>query len=111
MGDQAHDLELTVLLKTKTKTKIILECDAISRRHAVNACMWAHLEAFVLEDFLDGDVITFLGSPDELCLENDTEGTVSNDLAIGVGDLFLVTGPTVGGDDFHDLVGVVDRCR
>jgi hypothetical protein len=64
-------------------------------------------EALVLEDLLDGNVFT-VAAIEKLCLEDDTEGSVADDFAVGVGDVFGLSGLSVGGNDFDYLVGLVD---
>ena len=70
-----------------------------------------HLESLVLQDLLDGNILTIIRARDELCLEDDAEGAVSDDLAVGVGDVTELAGLSVGGLDLDDLAGVVDGCR
>jgi hypothetical protein len=41
-------------------------------------------------------------------LEDDTEGAVADDFAVGVGNIFGLSGLSVGGNDFDYLVGLVD---
>ena len=77
MGDEFHDLELAIL------------------------------EAFVLEDLLDGDV-GVAGLVEEPCLEDDAEGAVADDFAVGVGEISLGVGFAIGCDDLDDLAGIVD---
>ena len=67
-----------------------------------------NLEALVLKDLLDGNILTILGPTDEPCLEDDTKRAISDDLAASVGDFFLVTRLAVGCDHSCNLVGVVD---
>ena len=67
-----------------------------------------NLEAFVLEDFLDGDVITFMCTSDETGLEDNAKGAVSDDLAVGIGQVLLVTRLSVRSNDLDVLVGVFD---
>ena len=45
---------------------------------------------------------------DKPSLENDTEGAISNNLAISVGDFLLVARLSVGSYDFDDFVRVID---
>lgn len=45
------------------------------------------LETFVLQDLLDGDVFAFFWRANEFCLKNDTERTISDDFAVGVGEV------------------------
>lgn len=67
-----------------------------------------NLEALVLENFLDGDVITISRTADEPCLKDDAEGAIAYDFAVCVGDFFLVACSAIGGDYSNDLVRVVD---
>ena len=45
---------------------------------------------------------------EESRLEDDAEGAVSYDLAIGIGEVLLVAAFAVGGDDLDDLAGIID---
>ena len=67
-----------------------------------------YLEAFVLEDLLDGNLRVAFRLVNELGLEDDSEGAVADDLAVGIDEILDVTSLAIGGDDFDDLVGVVD---
>lgn len=68
------------------------------------------LEPLVLQDLLDGNIVTGFCLRDELCLEDDTEGAVSDDFAVCIGNVHCVARLSFGGDDFDDLPGVVDGC-
>jgi len=46
-----------------------------------------YLEPLILQHLLNRDVRSFLRTAGKLCLENNTEGAVSDDLAVGVGDV------------------------
>lgn len=69
-----------------------------------------NLEPLVLENLLDGNIVTRFRLRDELCLEDDTEGAISDDLTVGVGDVRVLASLSVGCDDFDDLPRVVDGC-
>lgn len=64
-----------------------------------------------MEDLLDSDFGIGLGLVNELGLEDDTEGTVADDLAVGVDEILDVAGSAIGGDDADDLAGVIDGWR
>ena len=66
-----------------------------------------HLEPLVLQDLLDGNVWV-AGLVEESCLEDDTEGAVSYDLAIRIGEVLLIPALAVGGDNLDDLAGIID---
>ena len=66
-----------------------------------------HLEPLVLQDLLDGDV-TISWIVQQSRLEDDTKGTVSDDFAVGIGDLPLVAGLAIRGDDLDDLARIID---
>ena len=68
---------------------------------------WTHLEPFVLQNLLDRDV-TIGVIVEQSCLENDTKGTVSDDLAVCIGDFALFSTLAIRGDDLDDLARVVD---
>ena len=66
-----------------------------------------HLEPLVLQHLLDRDVwVTLL--LEESRLEDDTKGAVSYDLAIGIGEILLVSRFAVRGDDLDDLAGIIN---
>lgn len=62
-----------------------------------------------MEDLLDGDVATLLRPANKSGLEDDAKGSITDDFAICVGNVFLVTGLAIGGDHFNDLVWVMLR--
>lgn len=70
MTDDAHDLELAILRFGQQQ-----------QLAATDSTGGAHLESFVLKDTLDGGI--FVGGG-QLGLEDDTEGTVADNLALGV---------------------------
>lgn len=41
-------------------------------------------------------------------MEDDTEGTVSDDFTVCIGEFFLVACFAIGGDDLDDLARIVD---
>lgn len=62
-----------------------------------------------MEDLFDGNVL-IPGLVEEAGLEDDAEGAVANDFAVGVLELLLATARlALVGDDLDDLVGVIDR--
>ena len=67
-----------------------------------------HLEAFVLKDVLDGDVTDGVGVLEEFCLEDDAEGAISDDFAVGVDEITGLSRLAVGSDDLDDLARIVD---
>ena len=70
-----------------------------------------HLEPLILQHLLNRDVRSFLRTTGELCLENNTEGAVSDDLAVGVGDVSRFACLSIRSDDFDDLSRVIDGCK
>ena len=68
----------------------------------------ADLEAFVLQDLLDGDVADGVGVLKELRLKDDTKRAIADDFAVGVDEITSVSGLAVGGDDLDDLAWIVD---
>ena len=54
-----------------------------------------HLEPLILQHLLNRDVGSILRTTGELCLENNAEGAVSDDLAIGVGDVSCFAGLSI----------------
>lgn len=51
-----------------------------------------YLEPLVLQDSLDGSVLAAGG---HLGLKHDTEGSIADDLALGVGDLLVLAGQAI----------------
>lgn len=66
-----------------------------------------HLEPLILQNLLDRDVLV-AGLIEESGLEDDTEGAISYDLAVGIGEVLLVASLAIRGDDFDDLAGIID---
>ena len=66
-----------------------------------------HLEPLVLQDLLDRN-IWVARLIEESRLKDDSEGSVSYDLAIGIGEIFLVSRLAVGGDDLDDLTRIIN---
>ena len=54
-----------------------------------------HLEPLILQHLLNRDVRPFLRTTGELCLEHNAEGAVSDDLAVGVGDVSRFAGLSI----------------
>lgn len=73
-----------------------LHCEATETRRT-------HLEAFVLQDFLDGNVLLVFGDAEELGLEDDAKGTVPDDFAIGILDVPRVATLSIGRDNLDDF--------
>ena len=67
------------------------------------------LEPLVLQDRLDRD-ITIGSIVKQPRLEHDTEGAVSDDFAVGIGDFSLVAALAVGGDNLDDFARIIDSC-
>ena len=65
------------------------------------------LEPLVLQDLLDRD-FAVAGLVEQPGLEDDAEGAIADDFAVGVGEISLVAALAVGGDDLDDLTGIVD---
>ena len=70
----------------------------------------ACLEPLVLQDLLDGDVTDGVGVLEEFCLEDDAEGAIADDFAVGVDEITGLSRLAVGSDDLDDLAGIVDGC-
>ena len=70
-----------------------------------------HLVPLILQHLLNRDVGSILRTTGELCLENNTEGAVSDDLAIGVGDVSCFAGLSIRSDNFDNLPGVINSCK
>jgi hypothetical protein len=70
-----------------------------------------HLETFVLQDLLNRNVLSIFRRTNQLGLEHDPEGAISNDLAITIRDLFGFAGLAFRGNYLDDLVRIVDGCN
>ena len=64
----------------------------------------AHLKAFVLQDFFDGNVFELFGNINQPSLKDYAKGSVSDDSTIGVSYVLLSTCTTIWSNDF-DLLG------
>ena len=69
----------------------------------------ANLEAFVLEDLLDSNILFVLGHVEETGSKYDAKGAIANDLAVCIRDLLLVAGLSVRSDDLDYPRGVIYR--
>jgi hypothetical protein len=67
------------------------------------------LEALVLENLLDSNLLFVLGHVEETGGKYDAKGAIANDLAVCVRDLLLFAGLAVGGDDLDYPRGVIYR--
>jgi hypothetical protein len=68
-------------------------------------------EAFVLQDFLDGDFLLSGGmdrADDELGTEDDAKGAVPDDVGAGVADLALLACSAITGQDLDEFVRFID---
>jgi len=54
-----------------------------------------HLESLILQYLLNRDVGSIMRTTGELCLEYNAEGAVSDDLAVGVGDVSRFAGLSI----------------
>ena len=70
-----------------------------------------HLEPLILQHLLNRDVRPFLRTTGELRLEHNAKGAISDDLAVGVGDVSRFAGLSIRSDDFDDLPRVIDGCK
>ena len=70
----------------------------------------AYLEPLVLQNLLDGDVADRVRVLEEFCLEDDAEGAIADDFAVGVDEITGLSRLAVGSDDLDDLAGIVDGC-
>ena len=67
------------------------------------------LEALILENLLDSNVLFVLGHVEETSGKYDAKGAIAYDFAVCVRDLLLVAGLSVGSDDLDYPCGVVYR--
>ena len=65
------------------------------------------LEALVLKNLLDGNVLFFLRYIKEAGGKYNAKGAIANDLAVCVRDLLLFAGLAVGSDDLDYPRGVI----
>jgi len=96
MRDESHDLQFTVLLSGLEKKKGGVRGKGTD------------LEALVLQDLLDSNILALLWRADDFCLKDDSKGAIADHLAVCVDEVSLVSGLAVGGNNFDDLVWVVD---
>lgn len=92
MTNDAHDLELTILWPGQHGLD------------ATDPAEKAHLESLVLEDTLDGGIFVGRG---QLGLEDDTKGTISDNLALSVLQILRLASFAILNllpDDFWDKV-------
>lgn len=68
----------------------------------------AHLEPLVLQNLLDGNILAILWCGNNPCLENNTEGAITDDFAMAVGYLPMITCFAIGSNDLDDFRGIVD---
>ena len=69
------------------------------------------LEALILEDLLDCNILIVLGHVEEAGSKYDAKGAIANDFAVCVRDLLLLAGFAVGSDDLDYPRGVICRWR
>lgn len=68
-----------------------------------------YLEPFVLQNLLDRNVtVWWHGIVQELCLEDDSEGTISDDFAVGILEVPGVSRLAVRCDYFDHFARIVD---
>ena len=63
----------------------------MERRNKTNM----HLEPLILQHLLNRDVRSILRTTGELCLEYDAERAISDDLAVGVGNVSRLAGLSI----------------
>jgi hypothetical protein len=59
-----------------------------------------YLKPLVLEDLLDGSILVVA---DQLCLKDNSKGTVANDFAVGIGKLLRLSRLALVGHDLDNL--------
>jgi hypothetical protein len=120
LGDVLEDkVEEDFILLVAIRVEESLEIDYVGVLDNPHDLKLAVLEALILQDLLDGNFIALFagtfgrfraGWCYEFCLENNTETSVPDDFAVGVGDLSLLSGLAVRGKNLDDLVGIIERC-
>lgn len=68
----------------------------------------AHLEPLILQNLLDGDILAILWCRNNPCLEDDTEGAITDDFAMAIRYLPMITCFTIGSNDLDDFRGIVN---
>ena len=68
-----------------------------------------NLEALILEDLLDSNILIVLGHVEEAGSKYDAKGAIAYNLAVCVRDLLLFAGLSVGSDDLDYPRGVICR--
>lgn len=103
-----HKVEVHFIFLVTIGIKVCFQIDDVWMGNKAHDLQFSVLEPLVLQDLLDGNIVTGFCFRDELCLEDDTEGAVSDDFAVCIGNVHCVTRLSFGGDDFDNLPGVVD---
>lgn len=100
MADETHDLELTILGTDRSAVWFLGWRWMIKGQRA-------YLEAFILENLLDGNLLFFLGHVEETSGKDDTKRAIANDLAVGILDLLCLARLAIASDDLYYFIWVV----
>lgn len=82
-------------------------CKRVSGVGRIQTRAMTDLEALVLQDLLDRNILQRLGNVQLPRLEYDTKRAIPNDFAVGILDLGLLSRDTIGREYRHDTLGVV----
>jgi hypothetical protein len=66
------------------------------------------LEPLVLQDLLDGDILSVFRLGNKLGLKDDAEGTIADNFAIRIRYVTGLAALAIGSNDFDHLSGIVD---
>jgi hypothetical protein len=95
MADKTHDLEFAVLAADEpVADNNQRQCET-------------YLEAFILENLLDRNLLFFLGHVEKASGEDDAKGAIAYDLAIGILNLLCLTRLSIASDDLYYFIWVV----
>jgi hypothetical protein len=95
MTDKTHNLEFAILLAH--------ERDGDNNQGRCET----DLEALILENLLDGNLLFLLGHVEKASGKDDAKGAIAYDLAIGILNLLCLTRLSIASDDLDYFVWVV----
>ena len=78
--------------------------------HATPNLIVTHLESLILQDLLDGNIISVVVFGDKFGLKDDAKRAITDNFTVRVRDVTSVARLAIRGDDFDHLSGIVDGC-
>ena len=78
--------------------------------HATPNLIVTHLESLILQDLLDGYIISVVMFGDKFGLKDDAKRAITDNFTVRVRDVTSVARLAIRGDDFDHLPGIVDGC-